>query len=232
MGRPSGAATATDGGGAVIGVYHGGLSPASEGDSSMLFHQSEPEQKAIECKFPAAFVTHQLRDLLDCKLPELNALDPPLIRDTVFNEEGIYFWTPVELSPTETGYQLDVRGSVRVWDGTEYVPDGRLTDVLTVELFDDNSGSLVVIRPAFDAFRGFAEHVQALIVHNWGIEDISSKGGRTRLKDLSEDEKEWRREIARQYLERIEDGRCTKSVAADMAGYSRKTLDRWVKKLL
>lgn len=136
----------------------------------MLFHQAEPKDKAIECGFPAAIVAHQLRDLLERELPNLNALDPPLIRDTVFDEQGIYAWTPVELSQTQAGYQVNVRGSVSVWNGTEYVPDGQLTDLLTVELFDNDGASLAIVKPAFDAFRGFAEHVEALITHNWGVE--------------------------------------------------------------
>lgn len=195
--------------------------------------EAKHDQDAIECRFSAAFVAHQLRDLLERELRRLNALDPPLIRDTLSDEQGIYFWTPIELTEARDVYRLRIQGSVRSWNGTEYLSDGYLTDVVTIELFDSGDGSLVTVTPAFDDFRGFGEHVGALIAHQWGIEEagIRKPAGRPRLEDLSEDEKAWRRDKARKYLERIEAG-CTKQFAAYMVGERRRTLERWADRLL
>lgn len=109
----------------------------------------------------------EIRDLLDEELPKLNLEEPPIIRDTVFDDEqGIYFTTPPVIKEEPGGVLvLTVRGSVWTWNGAKFCPDLEEVDVLDIELLPYSQGTKVKITSCQPSLKvGLVEYIETLIV--------------------------------------------------------------------
>jgi len=128
-----------------------------------LLYQGNLDPIIIDCEQPPVTVAWLLRDLLTAELPKMHDQGPPIIRDTLYDEQGIYFDTPIEIRETDGVFVLQIRGSVWTWDGERYLPNNEHVDVLDIEILPSGTGgSKVRLMPAF-ALGGIEKHIESLL---------------------------------------------------------------------
>ncbi|MBN1815430.1 MAG: hypothetical protein JXA14_26595 [Anaerolineae bacterium] len=133
-----------------------------------MLYKANLEPIIVDCEQPPVTTARLLRDLLTTELPKTHDQGPPIIRDTSFDEQGIYFDTPIEIEETDGMFMLRIKGSVWTWDGERYVPDNEHVDVLDVEILPSGTGgSKVRAVPAF-ALGGIEKHIEALLARVFG----------------------------------------------------------------
>lgn len=140
-----------------------------------MLYQANLDPIIIDCEQPPVTVAWLLRDLLTTELPKTHDQGPPIIRDALCDEQGIYFDTPVEIKEADGVFVLRIRGSVWTWDGERYLPNNEHVDVLDVEILPSGTGgSKVRVMPAF-ALGGAEKHIEALLARVFGGLDDAPK---------------------------------------------------------